>query len=550
VLSLSPGNALGIGVYRYIVTLTTAYGETTGGPEVAISVTSGMQSVSLTGIPLGPTGTTGTATGRRIYRTPLNGATGSEKLVATLPDNATSAYADALPDSQLSSPLAASNTARIAPPGAPTVAIGATGSLNGTYRYAVTFVSNGGETTGGSEAVIAAANNSVQLSDIPLGPTGTVARKMYRTPVGGASGAEKLLTYVGDNSTTTYTDNANDPSLGVAIPINNTAVVSGSQLPAATPTPPAAVPVAPLTVVPTPVPLLPAPGAFNTMLSAGSQLGVGTYIYALTLVTATGETTLGTEVTITVTSGLQTVNLSGIPLGPVGTTGRNIYRTAVNGAPGSERLLATLSNNTTSNNTTTNPGALPNTQVMPTTYSDAVLDTQLGSLPPTINTAGVPAPGAISLGPLGPAPLNGAYRYAITFVGGAGETTGGAESTIAVANTGVQLANIPIGPPGTVERKIYRTPASGAPGSERLVDTLSDNTSAVYTDTRADSSLGDPIPTANTATAPTTSQGLLGGLASGTANNGPPGALLIALLVVVAFGGGIYVYWRSQRHSA
>jgi hypothetical protein len=148
--------------------------------------------------------------------------------------------------------------------------------------------------------------------------------------------------------------------------------------------------------------------------------------------------------------------------------------------------------------------------------------------------------------------LNGAYRYAITFIGGAGETTAGAESTIAVANTGVQLANIPVGPPGTVERKIYRTPSGGAPGSERLVDTLSDNTSTVYTDTRADSSLGDPIPTTNTATAPTTSQGPLGvgGLSAGTANSGPPGALLIALLIVIAFGAGIYVYARSQRRPA
>ena len=163
VLSLSPGSALGVGVYRYIVTLTTAYGETTGGPEVAVSVTSGLQTVNVTGIPLGPTGTTG----RRLYRSPVAGASGSERLVATLPDNATTAFTDTLADAQLSSPLPAANTARLAPPGAPNVAIGGGGTLNGTYRYAVTFVSVGGETTGGSEAVIAAANNSVQLSDLP-----------------------------------------------------------------------------------------------------------------------------------------------------------------------------------------------------------------------------------------------------------------------------------------------------------------------------------------------------------------------------------------------
>ena len=522
VITLSPGTALGVGIYRYIVTLTTAQGETTGGPEVAVSLPTGMQSVNLTGIPLGPTGTTA----RRIYRTPLNGATGSEKLVATLPDNATTAYADTLPDAQLSSPLPSSNTARIASPGAPTVAIVAGGSLNGTYRYAVTFLSSGGETTGGSEAIITAANNSVQLSDIPLGPTGTLARNIYRTTLGGTPGSERLLTYVGDNSTTTYTDNSLDTALGAVIPMNNTAVLGGSGQPAA----PVAVPVAPLTVVPTALPLLPAPGGFATRLSAGSQLGLGTYIYTVTLLTSTGETTAGTEVTTTVTTGLQTVNLSGIPVGPVGTSGRNIYRTSVNGTPGSERLVTTLADNTT------------------TTFSDALPDRQLGSILPVINLAGVPAPGAASLAPVGSASLNGAYRYAITFLGGAGETTGGAESTIAVANNGVLMSNIPIGPNGTVARRIYRTPAGGAPGSERSVATLSDNTSTIYTDTLADRSLGDPIPSTATATAPI-GQGLLpiGGSSFATSNSGPPLALVIALVIVVLGGG--FVFARSRMRS-
>jgi hypothetical protein len=183
-----------------------------------------------------------------------------------------------------------------------------------------------------------------------------------------------------------------------------------------------------------------------------------------------------------------------------------------------------------------------------TTFSDALPDRQLGSMLPVINLAGVPAPGAASLAPLGSAGLNGAYRYAITFLGGAGETTGGAESTLAVANTGVQLANIPIGPSGTVARRIYRTPAGGAPGSERSVATLSDNTSTVYTDTVADRSLGDPIPNTTTATAPI-GQGLLpiGGPSLGTSNSGPPLALVIALVIVVLGGG--FVFARSRLRS-
>jgi len=142
--------------------------------------------------------------------------------------------------------------------------------------------------------------------------------------------------------------------------------------------------------------------------------------------------------------------------------------------------------------------------------------------------------------------MQGAYRYAITFLGGAGETTGGAEASIAVANTGVQLSNIPVGPNGTVARRIYRTPAGGAPGSERSVATLSDNTSTVYFDSAADTSLGSLIPSSNDATAPNTQGGLsIAGASIGSSNGSPPVALILALLIVVVGGG--YLFMRSRR---
>jgi hypothetical protein len=58
------------------------------------------------------------------------------------------------------------------------------------------------------------------LTAIATGPAGTTSRKIYRTIVGGA--AYKALTTVHDNTTTTFTDNVPDTSLGAAAPAVST----------------------------------------------------------------------------------------------------------------------------------------------------------------------------------------------------------------------------------------------------------------------------------------------------------------------------------------
>ena len=102
-------------------------------------------------------------------------------------------------------------------PGAATVALGAAGVLNGTYSYKVTFVNDFGETTAGTaSANISPSSEKVDLSVIPTGgttePYAVRQRKIYRTEAGGAT--YKLLTTINDNTTTTYTDNTADGSLG------------------------------------------------------------------------------------------------------------------------------------------------------------------------------------------------------------------------------------------------------------------------------------------------------------------------------------------------
>jgi hypothetical protein len=148
-------------------------------------------------------------------------------------------------------------------PVAPVVAAGAAGNPNGTYRCQVTFVDAAGETTGGVEAVVTVVNQQIAWSSIPLGPSPTTARKLYRVlllaadagvvseaaqivqtgaaQIGagdagtvteaavitqvGQVGTLRLVTTLADNTTTTFTDNVADSALGAGIPLVNTANV-------------------------------------------------------------------------------------------------------------------------------------------------------------------------------------------------------------------------------------------------------------------------------------------------------------------------------------
>ena len=114
---------------------------------------------------------------------------------------------------------------QVATPTAPTVAVNATaGNLNGAYYYRVSYVTALGETeTGSVSAVVNPASQQVNLSAIPTSSdTSVTARKIYRTTAGGSILLMKLVTTINDNTTTTYTDNIADGSLGVSEPRVNT----------------------------------------------------------------------------------------------------------------------------------------------------------------------------------------------------------------------------------------------------------------------------------------------------------------------------------------
>jgi hypothetical protein len=98
-----------------------------------------------------------------------------------------------------------------------TSAVGSAGALTGAYYYTVTYVTALGETAPwpGTATVVNPSAQQVSLSSIPLGPTGTTARRIYRTSATPTEPKDyRFLVEISDNTTTTYTDNTGDGSLG------------------------------------------------------------------------------------------------------------------------------------------------------------------------------------------------------------------------------------------------------------------------------------------------------------------------------------------------
>lgn len=115
-------------------------------------------------------------------------------------------------------------------PGAPTVALAGVGAglvNDGVHRYRLTFVTQDGETEGGTISapvtiVDHTINGQVQLSDLPLGAGNVVSRKLYRTMANGAD--YFLVATIADNTATTFRDNIADVALGVGAPTLNSTV--------------------------------------------------------------------------------------------------------------------------------------------------------------------------------------------------------------------------------------------------------------------------------------------------------------------------------------
>jgi hypothetical protein len=172
--------------YGYVLTFTTAAGETTESTARVIGSTSTFNlSVQPHAVPVSAVSL---VTSRKVYRTLACADSGAANVAAlhyltTIADNTTTTFLDSASDASISG--------NAAPPSSNTA----------TYPA-----------------------NQVALSAIPLGPTGTTSRKVYRTVAGGAT--YKLVTTIANNTTTTYADALADGSLGATAPSTNTAAMN------------------------------------------------------------------------------------------------------------------------------------------------------------------------------------------------------------------------------------------------------------------------------------------------------------------------------------
>ena len=93
------------------------------------------------------------------------------------------------------------------------------GNLTGTYKYQMTYITDGGEEVVGSVSnSVTVTSQSIKLK-LPIGYDGTTSRKLYRTS---ANGDTFYLVTTLDNTVMEYTDNLSDAFLGAEIPpVNN-----------------------------------------------------------------------------------------------------------------------------------------------------------------------------------------------------------------------------------------------------------------------------------------------------------------------------------------
>lgn len=99
---------------------------------------------------------------------------------------------------------------------APTVALGAAGVLNGACCYRVSYRTAKGDTVDSPSSITITPASQQVLVTLPVSPDpAVVARRVWRSKVGDLENLF-LVSEISDNTTTSYTDNTPDGSLGIA----------------------------------------------------------------------------------------------------------------------------------------------------------------------------------------------------------------------------------------------------------------------------------------------------------------------------------------------
>jgi hypothetical protein len=388
-----PGNLDPAHYYYFKVTYVTANGETLAGPRSSGSApNTGSNSIELRNVPISPDSR---VIARRVYRSFWTGWDFSPWLFDdTIQNNSSTIFNSVKADSAMGVSEPTTNTT-------------GTGKLvpGGDYGWQITFGTATGETPGGpfAQMFVPSGHDHIDLSQIPTSADGRVIkRKVYRTANGG--GAPRLEATINDNVTTTYrSGSVSDGALGAAIPTANT-TGSGGLTPGlyywtyrfltAAGSSNGATPTERLMGATTDSAQLSGLAVssdarvtkrqvFRTTANGGTfKLEVEINDNTTTTYTSTKrDDQLGADLVWgNTTSAAGQIALSGIPVGPVGTTARKLYRTPSGGA--AYLALATISDNST------------------TTFQDNRADATLGAsavVNEIIQLVGIPASGAGSV---------------------------------------------------------------------------------------------------------------------------------------------------------
>lgn len=369
----------------------------------------------------------------------------------------------------------------------------------GTHAYYVTFImpsSVESELSNKSNIVsCTAGNGTVALSDIPVGPLGTTARKVYRTPAGDV-GTPQLLTTISDNTTITYSDTTADGSLGAAYSVTaattwyTTEDISSTALGASS--------------------TLRWNAQLEAVYAANRNTVTNTAFKVMQFFVKTAVNNSGCATPLT-NAPWQEIQNSGDLINAA--VGANCIKISVHFNRAMPKRLFDDRGVWFGNSST----VLRYDYVTPTLFSvsidnSAVLKRYAFDF--SSANSNDPARTTLPAAPTSAAPsgsgscTSGNHFWFVTFV------INGVESLLSPASTvqncsgsNVETLTIPTGPSGTTARKIYRTKAADlVTDTPFLVGTQSDNSTTSYADSLADGSLGAAF-ASTTASGPTLSRG-------------------------------------------
>lgn len=356
------GAGLSTGNYQWAATFTDAAGETLPSPLSAVLAMGGVITAPASAITAAKALGGNLSAGAYQWKTTFVDSLGNET-------DAGSSVSASITMDDVAAPSAAPGV--VSNGGNPSGGMGGGGlDQNATYSYKYTLahIATGLETLPSPATNVHTTENLVG-PDMWLAPTGWVAppggwtHNYYRTEGNGGTykrqwPATETAFRTNFPSATATRDIINDGGLGADAPTTNAAIYRSANL--------------------TGIPVSSDANVVSRKLWRTAANG-STFKLVKTIAnnTATTDTdnvadaSLGATMPTTNTTTYSRAALSSIPIGPTGTTGRIVYRTAVNGSQ--LKLLTTLANNTT------------------TTYADSVADGSLGANAPTVNTSALVA---------------------------------------------------------------------------------------------------------------------------------------------------------------